>query len=139
MQILYQIEIAEQDPDIGIKLFLNNFPVKEDVTDYAVKLVRGVHEHLADIDSTIESFSKHWKLGRMTSIDRNILRLAAYELLYAGDVPSKVCINESLEIAKKFSSHDSSSFINGILDAIAKSIGKVTKKDESEDTLRTDR
>jgi N utilization substance protein B len=121
VQILYQIEIMEQTPEFGVSVFFDNFEVKDNVVDYAKVLVFGVHEHLDELDLRIEEFSKHWKIDRMTAIDRNILRLSAYELLYNNDVPTKVCINEALEIAKRFSSEDSSSFINGILDAITKS------------------
>ena len=122
VQILYQIEIMEQTPLQGIKLFLNNFPVKENTVSYARELVFGVCDKIDELDSEIEKFSQHWKTDRMTSIDRNILRLATYELLFNKEIPEKVSINEALEIAKRFSSNDSSSFINGVLDAIAKSI-----------------
>ena len=131
VQILYQMEIMEQDTDEGVRLFFENFDVKENVVDYARTLVYGVHANLAEIDPKIEEFSKHWKIDRMTAIDRNILRLATFELLHVDDIPEKVCINEALEIAKKFSSIDSSSFINGILDAIAKSKPKKTGENES--------
>ena len=120
VQILYQIEIMEQTPEKGVKLFLNNFPVKDNVVDYAVELVYGIHKNLDELDATIEKLSKHWKIDRMTLIDRNILRLATHEMLNIKSVPKKVCINEALEIAKKFSAQDSSAFINGILDAVAK-------------------
>jgi N utilization substance protein B len=128
VQMLYQIEIMEQAPESGVRLFLDNFPVKENVVEYAVELVYGVCNHLKDIDSSMEKFSQHWKIERMTSIDRNILRLATYEIMYKEDIPKKVCINEALEISKKFSSADSSSFINGILDAIVKSKDKNLKR-----------
>jgi N utilization substance protein B len=111
----------EQSPEEGVRLFFDNFVVKKSVIEYAKELAYGVHKNLNEIDLKIEDFSKHWKLDRMTAIDRNILRLAAYELLFNEGVPEKVCINEALEIAKKFSSDDSSAFINGILDAIIKS------------------
>ena len=128
VQMLYQIEIMEQTTETGVRLYLENFPVKDNVVEYAVELVNGVYEHLKDIDAEMGKFSQHWKIERMTSIDRNILRLAAYEILYEEDIPKKVCINEALEISKKFSSADSSSFINGILDAIVKSKEKKLKR-----------
>lgn len=127
VQMLYQIEIMEQTPREGIALYLNNFPADDNVVEYAKDLVFGVHSKLDELDEIIEKFSKHWKIDRMTAIDRNILRLAAFEILHKDDVPEKVCINEALEIAKKFSSHDSSAFINGILDAVIKT-GKKQKK-----------
>ena len=130
VQMLYQIEIMEQVPEKGIRIFLNNFPVNDTVVDYAVRLVRCVHANLDDIDATIEKFSRHWKLDRMTAIDRNILRMAASELLFNNDVPKNACINEAIEIARKFSTDDSTGFINGILDAVKKTV-ETNKKNES--------
>ncbi len=126
VQIMYQIEIMEQVPYVGVNIYLNNFSVSDAVADYAKELVFGVFENVDDIDATIGKRSKHWKVGRMTSIDRNILRIAVYELMFKTDVPGKACINEAIEIAKKFSSIESSAFINGILDAVLKTKEKAS-------------
>jgi N utilization substance protein B len=94
-----------------------------EVMRFAEELVSGTVDHLEEIDLQIEKAADKWKLTRMATIDRNIMRLAVYEILYRSDIPSAVSINEALEIAKKFSTIDSASFINGLLDRIAKEAG----------------
>ena len=90
--------------------------------DYAGALVSGVEEHLAEIDGCLESFSKEWKVSRMAGIDRNILRIAVFEIKWGDDdVNEKVAINEAVLLAKKFGTEDSARFINGVLGAVAKS------------------
>ncbi len=85
---------------------------------FADPLIRGTIEHLAKIDALIEKHAKNWKLHRIATVDRNILRLAIYEMLYREDIPPVVSINEAIEIAKKYSTQDSGKFVNGILDKI---------------------
>jgi N utilization substance protein B len=80
--------------------------------------VRGTKQHQAKADDLIRQYAEHWALERMAVVDRNILRLAVYEMLWGGDVPTKVIINEAIEIAKKFGTRESSRFINGILDRV---------------------
>ncbi|HDS16284.1 MAG TPA: transcription antitermination factor NusB [Proteobacteria bacterium] len=93
--------------------------LKADVA-FSEQLVNGVMEKLSQLDAEIEKHSLHWKIGRMSSIDRNILRLAIYELLFLDEIPPKVSINEAIEIAKVYGDKNSPSFINGILDQIKK-------------------
>lgn len=99
---------------------------KEDaeVRKFAEELVRGTLTHLDEIDQRIRQAAAHWKMDRMASVDRNIMRSAVYEILYREDIPPAVTINEALEIAKKYSSAASVSFINGLLDRIARECGK---------------
>lgn len=85
-------------------------------------LVNGVLEHRADIDAVIERYSSNWKIRRMACVDRNILRVAVFELLYCADIPAKVSINEAIDIGKRFGSPESGAFINGILDSIRKAL-----------------
>src|SRR5213079_1198621 len=85
---------------------------------FADKLIRGVIEHRNDIDERIKGHAEHWDLHRMAVVDRNVLRLAIYEMLYREDIPPVVSINEAVDIAKKFSTEDSGKFVNGILDKI---------------------
>lgn len=87
--------------------------------EFAEGIVSGVMEHLEAIDTLLEEHSTNWKVVRMARIDRNLLRLATYELRYRSDIPSRVTINEAVEIAKQYGERDSGSFINGILDKIA--------------------
>jgi N utilization substance protein B len=86
--------------------------------EFVERLVLGVREHLQEIDRLIEQYSKNWRLDRMTIIDRNILRMASYELLYCEEIPPKVTLNEAIDLGKRYGSEDSGSFINGILDRI---------------------
>ena len=89
-------------------------------------LVRGTKANQEKIDQTISRFTEHWDLERMAVVDRNILRLAVYELLWTGDVPPKVAINEAIEIAKKFGTRESGRFINGILDRVHKELRRAS-------------
>ncbi|ABB31859.1 NusB antitermination factor [Geobacter metallireducens RCH3] len=89
---------------------------------FSDELVRGVLEHRETIDATITEKSKNWAISRMAKVDLNILRLAIYELLYRGDIPKNVTINEAIEVAKKFGTEDSPAFINGILDEVASTL-----------------
>ncbi len=92
----------------------------EEVRRFAEDLVKGTISHVREIDDLVQDVAEHWRLGRMAAVDRNILRFAVYELLFRGDIPEAVTINEAIEIAKKYSTLESASFINGILDRIAK-------------------
>jgi N utilization substance protein B len=85
---------------------------------FADKLIRGVLEHRADLDTRISQHAENWDIHRMAVVDRNILRLAIYEMLHRDDIPPVVSINEAVDIAKKFSTQDSGKFVNGILDKI---------------------
>ena len=85
---------------------------------FADPLIRGTLEHRGDLDSQIKKYAKNWSLHRMAVVDRNVLRLAIYEMLHREDIPPVVSINEAVDIAKKFSTEDSGKFVNGILDKI---------------------
>lgn len=87
--------------------------------DFATDLIHGVFANRAAVDQVLTEASTNWKLSRMAMVDRNILRLAAYELLYRADIPPKVALNEAIEIGKKYGTAESSAFINGILDRVA--------------------
>jgi N utilization substance protein B len=92
--------------------------VPEDVRSFAETIVRGTKAQQEKIDELIGRFAEHWDLDRMAVVDRNILRAGIFELLWAGDIPPKVAINEALEVARKFSTEESTRFINGILDRV---------------------
>lgn len=123
LQMLYQFELSGGDPEVllGAEVMEELSP---EVRDFAVDLVRGVRENLAEIDDLIQSHSTNWKLARMAAVDKNILRVAVFELKNRSDIPVKVTINEAVEIAKKFGSTESGAFVNGILDNIAQEIRK---------------
>jgi N utilization substance protein B len=121
LQMLYQVDIRRAEAEQTIAAFWDDDgQAVDDIRTYADQLVRGTLEHLPEIDQLIGIHAANWDLKRMAVIDRNILRLGTYELLYLRDVPAKVCINEAIELAKRFGAAESGKFINGILDAIHK-------------------
>ena len=121
LQMLYQVDIRRVDPKQVIEEFWQaEAQVADDVKRYANQLVEGARQHIVEIDQVIGARADNWDLKRMAVIDRNILRLGALELLYLDGVPAKVCINEAIELAKRFGDAESGKFINGILDAIHK-------------------
>lgn len=120
LQLLFQVEFSNQPPLEVVKLFWEENAVSEEVRVFADELFLGTMRNLKEIDFLIESSSTNWKLSRMASVDRNILRMSAYELIYLEEIPSSVTINEAVEIAKKYGTEESPGFINGILDKIAK-------------------
>lgn len=119
LQALYQIDVAAEGIDEALAGFWKSFePVEHEVRELAEALVRGVAEHRRSVDEAIEEASSNWRLDRMARVDRNVLRLAVYELLRT-DVPVKVVINEAIELGKKFGSESSGAFVNGVLDKVA--------------------
>jgi N utilization substance protein B len=96
----------------------NEPSVEEDVKEFSNKLITGACENIGGIDDIINRYSEHWRLSRMSKIDRNILRMAIYELVYLRDIPPPVTINEAVELAKKYGTEESGAFVNGILDRI---------------------
>ncbi len=128
MQILYSLDLNPSQPDNFLELFWESNPAKPDVQSYTSHLVRGTREHRERIDSLISAHSSHWKIDRMPPTDRNILRIGTYELLEQAGVPPKAVINEAIEIAKKFGTTDSSTFINGVLDSIHQELQKTSER-----------
>jgi N utilization substance protein B len=122
LQALYQIDVAAEGIDEALGRFWRSFePVEREVQTLAEALVRGVAEHRRAIDEEIERASANWRLDRMAKVDRNVLRLATYELLRT-DVPVKVAINEAIELGKKYGSESTGAFVNGVLDKIASAL-----------------
>lgn len=125
LQILYQYDLTREKPDReSLDLFWQQQNVNDSVRAFAEDLVNGTIKNIKQIDKVISSVTEHWELKRMAVVDRNILRAATYELLYRDDIPAAVTINEAIEIAKKYSSKEAASFINGLLDRITKNIKK---------------
>ncbi len=119
LQALYQIDVAAEGIDEALAAFWRSFePVEQEVRELAEGLVRGVAAARRQVDEAIEEASSNWRLDRMARVDRNVLRLAVYELLRT-DVPVKVVINEAIELGKKFGSESSGAFVNGVLDKVA--------------------
>jgi N utilization substance protein B len=131
VQVLYQLDSTGfRNPEEALALYWAScFPPDEqlppdDVIAFAEQLVRGSASNLREIDDTIQRSTQHWRLERMARVDRNILRVAVYELLRSEDVPARVVLNEAIEIAKKFGTEESGAFVNGILDRIAQDLKK---------------
>ncbi len=122
MQALYYIDLGNEKPLEAYNLFCVHYEQDEGMNSFFEKIVEGTLKHKSEIDSHVEKFSNNWKLSRMSGIDRNIIRIAVYEMLYCSDIPSTVTINEAIDIGKKFGTKDSGAFINGILDAISQNI-----------------
>ena len=123
LQFLYQLDLHDEaDPAAHEADFWARHPVDEETREFASALVAGTKLRQTEIDGLIVQYAEHWDLDRMAVVDRNILRLAVYELLDHDRVPPKVAINEAIEIAKKFGTRESGRFINGILDRVHKEL-----------------
>lgn len=118
LQSLYQIDLLAEDPERVLRLMRENFGVKEDARDYMEQLVRGTWSHRSTIDPIIAQLSHGWEIGRMSVVDRNILRMALYEMLYL-ELPASIAIDEAVELAKMYSGQKAARFINGILGRVA--------------------
>jgi N utilization substance protein B len=123
LQVLYQAEYRGHRQGEVIRYY-RHFQEREKVPAYLTKLVEGVAAHQEELDALIRQHSEHWRLERMAAVDRNLLRLALYELLHQPEIPAKVVINEAVELAKQYGSEESGSFINGILDRIRQQVGR---------------
>lgn len=128
LQALYQEELAGKAGLLDFTEFCAHFQVNKKAIPYAWKLLQGVQEKKGEIDLLISRQAVNWRLERMSLIDRNILRLAVFEMRYQDDVPLSVAINEAVEIAKRYSTDDSAPFINGILDGIAREEADAVEK-----------
>ena len=124
LQMLYQMDVTDCSAAHAVKTFWPNLGSGRDGEEFGNLLVEGFGEERERIDETIRKVSHHWRLERMTRVDRNILRLATYELLSLADVPRKVTLNEAIELAKRFGSEGSAGFVNGVLDRIATDLAK---------------
>lgn len=147
LQILYQLEAQNQpnhsavtkaktraeltsipvrprldDAVVACEKFFANFSVDAKAIPHAEALVRGLAMRWADVDNAIDQYSQKWRLMRMAAVDRNVLRLCTYELMYVPDVPTRVILDEGIEMAKQFGSEQSASFVNGVLHSIASGI-----------------
>lgn len=118
LQLLFQSEYLSDQVDLG--LFWKDKEAEPDVVEFANSIFRGTLKNLEEIDTQLASYTEHWSLQRLATVDRCIMRAGAYEILFRDDIPYAVSINEALEIAKKFSTTESSAFINGVLDRLAK-------------------
>jgi N utilization substance protein B len=120
LNVLYQVDVAKIPPDEALDTALENTGLEEGAAEFAEILVRGTLEHLEPIDERLRGLSIGWDPQRQPAVDRNILRMAMYEILYLDYIPASVSINEAVELAKKFSTDESGRFINGVLGALVR-------------------
>jgi len=118
LQALYQLDLRGAEVLGDIERFLSEREAEPEVRAFARLLIDGCWQHLAELDTAIAAIAENWDIRRMAVVDRNVLRLASFELLFLDDVPPKVSINEAIDLAKRFSTADSGAFVNGILDRI---------------------
>jgi N utilization substance protein B len=124
LQALYLIEQSKLNPADALDFFAKNFELHEPEMPFIRSRLDGISQNMTTLDEKIAKCSEHWKMTRMPRVDRNILRLGAYELEYCTDVPVSVVINEAIELGKKFGDTNTPKFVNGILDKIAKELGR---------------
>ena len=130
MQALFYIDMRDNASSQMLESFCDNFSPPKKARPFLLSLVNGVIETRGEIDTLIERFSKNWEIHRMSCVDRNVMRIAVYELLYCEDIPPKVSINEAVDVGKKFGTEESGAFINGIMDSIRDALvneGKLKK------------
>lgn len=116
-----------------IEDFWDFCPVKPNVREFAQPLIEGMVAHLDEIDERIKKYTENYKLNRISVVDRNVLRLAIYEMLYRDDIPPVVSINEAIELAKTFGGAESGKFVNGILDRVRKDLNRPAREPVSHD------
>src|SRR5580700_9798334 len=122
LQMLFQWEVGGHSPPKVLASFLPPLKADADVREFARKLFEGTVANVDTIDPLLRRHAEHWKLERMAAVDRNVLRLALYELLHHPETPPPVVINEALELARRYSTPDAVEFVNGVLDAVRKSL-----------------
>jgi len=122
LQFLFSADLREDQPDAApfVRELCRKVSGKDDVYAFAMSIIEGCQQNLEAIDQQIQQAAANWSLERLAGVDRNILRIGAYELMYCKDTPTQVVLNEAIELAKKFSTRESGKFVNGILDRILK-------------------
>ncbi len=123
LKVLFQIDLVSTNIEEVLKYTLSDGDFSAEVKEFTLILVKGVLSNLSKIDEVINIYANNWSLERITNIDRNILRMTIYEILYLKNIPKSVSINEAVELAKKYGTKSSFSFVNGVL-------GKIDKNDK---------
>lgn len=142
LQVLFQVDIGGADPGEAMEhmdhLDDEEFGKMTDNEDFAGKLVYGVLANLVFIDQVIAAVSKDWRLERMAGVDRNLMRLALYEVFFCDDIPNNVSVNEAIDLGKIFGGADSSKFVNGILGKVIENIEEYTPAEVLNSTMPPD-
>jgi N utilization substance protein B len=124
MQALFYMDIRKDASEETLEYFCGCFCPSKKSRPFFRKLVNGVLGSKGQIDALVERFSQNWNISRMSCVDRNVMRIAIYEMLFCDDIPPKVSINEAVDIGKKFGTQESGAFINGIMDSIREALVK---------------
>ena len=127
LRILFRLEFENTQVEKTLNQYWENKKASEEIKEYSNWLVNGIISNQTKIDNIIQQVSEHWRISRMAVVDRNILRMAVFELVYEENIAPAIVINEAIEIAKKYSGDEASTFVNGILDAIRKSLKDIKK------------
>ncbi len=122
LQALYFLDTRPGDPEEAMALFHHNFTPPRKAREFMDRLVQGVTAHRAAIDTIIERYSENWKVFRMPRVDRNVIRMAVFEMFWLADIPFSVSINEAIDLGKQYGTDDSGPFINGILDRVRQAL-----------------
>ncbi|MCF8069048.1 MAG: transcription antitermination factor NusB [Desulfobacterales bacterium] len=122
LQALFYMDMSPDTAEEKFVLYCKDFTPPVKASPFFSELVNGVSDKQSELDGVIEKFSSNWKVSRMACVDRNVIRVAVYEMLFCDDIPFKVSINEAIDIGKKFGTEESGAFINGILDSVRKAI-----------------
>lgn len=120
LQAIFQVDLVNAKPEKAVQYVIEESELDSEDKQFARDLVYGTLEHMAEFDRYISQYAEQWELDRMANVDRNILRLALFEMKYRDEIPYKVSINEAIELAKVFSGEQSGKFVNGLLDNIRK-------------------
>lgn len=128
LRILFQMEFEDSNPHEALDQYWKSRKTTAEIKEYSTWLAKGIASNQKTIDSLIQSVSEHWRISRMALIDRNILRMAVFELLYEDNIAPAIVINEAIEIARRYSGDEAATFVNGILDAVRKTLEKEKKQ-----------
>ena len=132
LQVLFQRDLRKETliTSAEVQRWAEEFKVPAASADFARKLVEDTLAHLEEIDKVISSYAQDWAIQRMANVDRNVMRLAACEILFYPDIPGRVTLNEAIELAKRFGGEESAKFVNGVLDKIVEGAAKGTSKEQ---------
>ncbi len=133
LRILFRLEFEKKQIKKTLDQYWKSKKASEEIKEYSTWLVNGVISDQAKIDNIIQQVSEHWRISRMALVDRNILRMAVFELIYEEKIAPAIVINEAIEIAKKYSGEEAATFVNGILDAVRKDLKDIKKSLEEKE------
>jgi N utilization substance protein B len=135
LRILFRLEFENKQIEKTLNQYWESKKTTEEIKEYSTWLVNGIVSDQEKIDNIIQQVSEHWRISRMAIVDRNILRMAVFELLNEKNIAPAIIINEAIEIAKKYSGDEAATFVNGILDAIRKNLKDIMRSLEEKENV----